>query len=110
MDPPFNDIWPIPGEEHHLETWNREDRSRPLNVMTPITTKLQLADFLCAVLEDREPLVDGEAGRRVVELFTGVYRSQLEHASLHYRYRSEPRRFQPWRKRVLAEQIIRTCS
>jgi len=82
MDPPFNDIWTIPGEEQNLETWNREDRSRPLNVMTHYH-QLQLADFLCAVLEDREPLVDGEAGRRVVELFTGVYRSQLEHATMH---------------------------
>ncbi len=43
--------------------------------------KVQLADFLDAVSEDRAPLVDGEAGRRVVELFTAVYRSQSEHAS-----------------------------
>jgi predicted dehydrogenase len=42
--------------------------------------QVQLADFLDAVLEDREPLVDAEAGRRVVELFTAVYRSQREHA------------------------------
>jgi predicted dehydrogenase len=42
--------------------------------------QLQLADFLCAVAENRNPMVDGEAGRRVVELFSAVYRSQLEHA------------------------------
>jgi UDP-N-acetyl-2-amino-2-deoxyglucuronate dehydrogenase len=42
--------------------------------------QLQLADFLDAVIEGREPAVDAEAGRRVVELFTAVYRSQLEHA------------------------------
>jgi UDP-N-acetyl-2-amino-2-deoxyglucuronate dehydrogenase len=82
MDPPFNDVWTVPGEERNLETWNREDRSRPWNVMT-YYHQLQLADFLNAVLEDRDPLVDGEAGRRVVELFTGVYRSQLEHASMY---------------------------
>jgi predicted dehydrogenase len=82
MDPPFNDIWTVPGEDGNLEAWNREDRSRPCNVMTHYH-QLQLADFLSAVLEDGEPLVDGEAGRRVVELFTGVYRSQLQHASVH---------------------------
>jgi len=42
--------------------------------------KMQLADFLDAVSEDREPLVNAEAGRHVVELFTAIYRSQLEHA------------------------------
>jgi predicted dehydrogenase len=79
-DPPFNDIWTIPGEESKLELWNREDRSRPWDVMTHYH-KIQLADFLDAVSEDREPLVGAEDGRRVVELFTAVYRSQLEHAS-----------------------------
>jgi UDP-N-acetyl-2-amino-2-deoxyglucuronate dehydrogenase len=80
MDPPFNDIWTVPGEESKLELWNREDRSRPWDVMTHYH-KMQLADFLDAVSEDRKPLVGAEDGRRVVELFTAVYRSQLEHAS-----------------------------
>ena len=79
MDPPFNDLWTVPGEEQHLNTWNAEDRSRPWNVMT-YYHQLQLADFLAAVSEDRAPFVDAEAGRRVVELFTAVYRSQLERA------------------------------
>jgi UDP-N-acetyl-2-amino-2-deoxyglucuronate dehydrogenase len=81
MDPPFNDIWTVPGEERNLEAWNREDRSRPCDVMTHYH-QIQLADFLAAVSEDREPMVDAEAGRRVVELFTAVYRSQSEHTSL----------------------------
>lgn len=75
MDPPFNDMWTIPGEENLLPEWNREDRSRPWNVMTHYHER-QLDDFLQAVMEDRQPLVDGEAGRSVVELFTAVYRSQ----------------------------------
>jgi predicted dehydrogenase len=79
MDPPFNDLWTIPGDESKLEEWTREDRSRPWNVMTHYH-KMQLGDFLSSVLEDREPAVDGEAGRRVVELFTAVYRSQQERA------------------------------
>jgi predicted dehydrogenase len=81
MDPPFNDIWTVPGEEQNLQRWNSEDRSRRWNVMTHYH-QIQLADFLDAVLQDRAPQVDGEAGRRVVELFTAVYQSQLDHASV----------------------------
>jgi len=75
MDPPFNDIWTVPGEEEMLPQWNREDRLRPWNVMTHYHAQ-QIGGFLDAVLQDREPQVDGEAGRKVVELFTAVYRSQ----------------------------------
>jgi UDP-N-acetyl-2-amino-2-deoxyglucuronate dehydrogenase len=77
MDPPFNDIWTIPGEESNLATWKSEDRSRPWDVMTHYH-EMQLGDFLNAVAEDRAPAVDAEAGRQVVELFTAVYRSQSE--------------------------------
>ena len=79
MESPFNDIWTVPGEEKNLAVWNAEDRSRPWNVMTHYH-QLQLADFLQDIEEDREPMVDAEAGRHVVELFTAVYRSQLERA------------------------------
>jgi UDP-N-acetyl-2-amino-2-deoxyglucuronate dehydrogenase len=44
--------------------------------------QLQLADFLEAVLEEREPLVNAKAGRQVVERFTAVYRSRSENAVL----------------------------
>jgi UDP-N-acetyl-2-amino-2-deoxyglucuronate dehydrogenase len=81
MDPPFNDIWTVPGEEGNLAAWNREDRSRPWNVMTHYH-EMQLGEFLCAVIEDRDPAVNAEDGRRVVELFTAVYRSQSQHASI----------------------------
>jgi UDP-N-acetyl-2-amino-2-deoxyglucuronate dehydrogenase len=81
MDPPFNDVWTVPGEEQNLHQWNSEDRSRQWDVMTHYH-QIQLADFLDAVLQDRVPQVDGEAGRRVVELFTAVYQSQLDHASV----------------------------
>ncbi len=81
MDPPFNDIWTVPGEEQNLQQWNSEDRARSWDVMTHYH-QIQLADFLDAVLQDRAPQVDGEAGRRVVELFTAVYQSQLDRASV----------------------------
>jgi UDP-N-acetyl-2-amino-2-deoxyglucuronate dehydrogenase len=69
----------VPGEEKCLDVWNKEDRSRPWNVMTHYH-QMQLADFLSAVLANREHTVDGESGRKVVELFTAVYRSQFERA------------------------------
>jgi predicted dehydrogenase len=81
MDPPFNDVWTVPGEENKLAEWNREDRERPVDVMTHYH-KLQLGEFLDAVAENREPQVNGEAGRQVVELFTAVYRSQKQHSNL----------------------------
>jgi UDP-N-acetyl-2-amino-2-deoxyglucuronate dehydrogenase len=77
MDPPFNDVWTVPGEENLLAGWVTEDRSRPWNVMTRYH-EVQLADFLCAVNHDRAPAIDGAAGRRVVELFTAFYKSQRE--------------------------------
>jgi UDP-N-acetyl-2-amino-2-deoxyglucuronate dehydrogenase len=83
MDPPFNDIWTVPGEEGLLAKWNREDRSRPCDVMTHYH-QLQLAEFLCAVIEDREPTANAEDGRRVVELFTAVYRSQLQRTPIPF--------------------------
>jgi UDP-N-acetyl-2-amino-2-deoxyglucuronate dehydrogenase len=77
MDPPFNDVWTVPGEENMLKVWNEEDRSRPWNVMTHYH-QIQISDFLDAITENRLPLVDGQAGRSVVELFTAVYRSQSQ--------------------------------
>jgi UDP-N-acetyl-2-amino-2-deoxyglucuronate dehydrogenase len=40
--------------------------------------RLQIQDFLRAVREGRPPLVTGEDGRAVVELFTAIYRSNRE--------------------------------
>ena len=38
----------------------------------------QIQDFLRAIIDDREPVVDGREGRKVVELFTAIYRSQRD--------------------------------
>jgi hypothetical protein len=54
-----------------LETWKREDESISWDVMTH-RHKMQREVFLSAVVEDRELLVNGEAGRSVVELFTAL--------------------------------------
>lgn len=74
--PPLNDLWTIPGEEGSLPLFEREDRER-LEGVDPVEHyhQMQVRDFLLAILENRPPLVTGEDGRAVVEIFEGIYRS-----------------------------------
>jgi predicted dehydrogenase len=82
-EPPLNDIWTVPGEEHLLARFQAEDRERFARVDATVHYHgLQIADFLRAVREGRPPLVTAEAGRAVVELFTAVYRSNRERRSV----------------------------
>lgn len=79
LEPPVNDLWTVPGEQSLLERWEREDRDffRTLDASS-YYHKLQVEDFLRAVLEHRQPLVTGEEGRKTVELFTAIYRSNRD--------------------------------
>lgn len=77
VDAPYNDMWTIPGEEGLLERWQREDRSRPWNIMTHYHER-QFEEFLDAVIAGREPAITGEDGRAVVELFQAVYSCERE--------------------------------
>lgn len=79
VEPPFNDLWTIPGEEAQLARWQTEDREqfRAIDLMT-YYHRLQIADFLEAIIDDRAPLVTGEDGRASVELFTAIYRSERD--------------------------------
>ena len=78
-EPPLNDLWTIPGEEHLLAAFQAEDRARFTQMdATTHYHGLQIQDFLRAVREGRPPLVTGEDGRAVVELFTAIYRSNRE--------------------------------
>lgn len=79
LEPPINDLWTVPGEEHLLDGWQAEDRAAFANINT--TTyyhQLQDQDFLRAILDDRDPMVTGVEGRKTVELFTAIYRSQRD--------------------------------
>ncbi len=78
-EPPLNDVWTIPGEEHLLAQFQAEDRAcfAQIDAATHYHA-LQIRDFLRAVREGRPPLVTGAAGRAVVELFTAIYRSNRE--------------------------------
>ena len=79
IDPPINDIWTVPGEEHLLAGWQAEDRARAsaVDVMTHYH-ELQIQDFLRAIVDDREPAISGREGRKHVEVFTAIYRSQRD--------------------------------
>jgi predicted dehydrogenase len=78
-EPPINDVWKVPGEEEKLARWQQEDADlfRTIDA-TKHYHRLQIRDFLQAVLEGREPMVSGEEGRKTVEIFTAIYRSQRD--------------------------------
>lgn len=84
-DPPFNDVWTVPGEEPLLSQWQAQDRERcsTIDVMTHYH-RLQIEDFLEAILTGREPGVTGREGRKHVEIFTAVYRSQRDRRPVRF--------------------------
>ena len=82
-EPPLNDLWTIPGEEDQLSRFQAEDRARfAVDRCRDPLPRLQIHDFLRAVIEDRPPLVTGEDGRRVVALFEAIYQSNREGRSV----------------------------
>lgn len=85
VDPPINDIWTIPGEEDALQSWQGADKqfASDNDPMSYYHT-LQIADMLDALLEGREPLVNGVEGRKSVEIFTAIYRSQRDHTKVKF--------------------------
>jgi UDP-N-acetyl-2-amino-2-deoxyglucuronate dehydrogenase len=78
LEPPVNDIWTIAGEERMLAEWQADDSKLFNGLANPMDHyfHLQISDFLQAIIDDREPLVTGEDGRKTVEIFTAIYRSQ----------------------------------
>jgi len=84
-EPPVNDVWKVPGEEELLPRWQAEDASffRTIDA-TRHYHRLQIQDFLQAILHGREPLVSGEEGRKTVEIFTAIYRSQRDRRPVRF--------------------------
>ena len=77
LEPPVNDLWTVPGEEKNLPLWQKQDADAFATIDPTIHFhRLQIRDFLEAVVAKREPLVTAADGRRTVELFTAIYRSQ----------------------------------
>jgi predicted dehydrogenase len=78
-EPPLNDLWTIPGEEHLLAEFQAADRAHFSAIKaTEHYHALQIHDFLHAVRDDRAPQVSGEEGRIVVAMFSAIYQSQRE--------------------------------
>lgn len=85
LEPPINDLWTVPGEESLLARWQEEDRATFASV-DPIKHyfTLQIQDFLDAIRDGREPHVTAQDGRRVVELFAGLYLSQQRNQPVQF--------------------------
>jgi predicted dehydrogenase len=67
------DVWTFEGEEEQRAAWERDERGRP---GFPEFHRLQLEDFVRAIIEDRDPAVTGEEGRKSLELIQAIYRTQ----------------------------------
>jgi predicted dehydrogenase len=79
LEPPVNDLWTVPSEEHLLKEWVKEDSDYFNGVDSAnYFFQLQFEDFIDAIIEDRKPMVSGEEGRITVEIFTAIYRSQRD--------------------------------
>ncbi len=77
--PPINDLWTVPGEEEMLTNFQERDAAAFRQAdSSDYYHMLQDRDFLQAVLTDREPLVTGVEGRKVVEIIAAIYRSQKD--------------------------------
>jgi predicted dehydrogenase len=84
-EPPINDLWTVTGEAELLKKWQQEDSDLFLRI-NPMEHyhRLQVEDFLEAILDDREPLITGEEGRKTVEIFTAIYRSQRDRKPVQF--------------------------
>jgi UDP-N-acetyl-2-amino-2-deoxyglucuronate dehydrogenase len=75
-EPPLNDLWTIPGEEHLLAEFQAADRAR-FQAIDPVAHyhALQIQDFLRSIQAGKRPVVTARDGRAVVEMFTAIYKS-----------------------------------
>ncbi len=89
-EPPVNDIWTIQGEESFLEKWRKEDTDffGTINPMDYFHER-QIENFLRSVINGKKPLVDGEEGRKTVELFTAIYRSNRDKKPIRFPLKPE---------------------
>jgi predicted dehydrogenase len=90
-EPPVNDLWTITGEENMLKEWIKQD-TVTFNSCDPTVyyMQCQIEDFIKAIRNNTEPSVTGEAGRRTVELFTAIYRSTRDNATVKFPLKPEP--------------------
>ncbi|MFZ4440010.1 MAG: Gfo/Idh/MocA family protein [Syntrophales bacterium] len=76
LEPPYNDLWTIPGQESMLPVWRAEDEAFFSKIdPTWYFFALQIAEFSESARAGRPPAVTGEDGRETVTIFEGIYRS-----------------------------------
>lgn len=84
-EPPYNDLWTVPGEEDMLDIWKKQDSDffNGVDNMYYFHDQ-QIQDFLQAVRDGRKPFVDGEEGRKSVAMFEAIYRSTKTNAPIKF--------------------------
>ncbi len=65
-------VWKVEGEE---ELKTEEKREKETLRVRPTGHMLQIQDFVNAIIENREPLVNGEEGRKALEIIVAIYMS-----------------------------------
>jgi len=76
-EPPYNHLWTVAGEQDLLQDWREQDNLTFARVdATQYYHKLQIQDFLQASIEGHTPMVTAEEGRKTVEIFSTIYKSQ----------------------------------
>jgi predicted dehydrogenase len=84
-EPPINDLWTVPGEQELLKQWQKEDSDLFVSInAVEFYHQVQIADFINAVIQSHDPLVTGEEGRKTVEIFTAIYRSQRDRKPVRF--------------------------
>ena len=90
LEPPLNDLWTIPGEETLSDIWKKEDTVH-FNKIDPAVYYMeqQIIDFINALESGTKPSVTGEDGRRTVELFCAIYRSNRYNVPVRFPLKTE---------------------
>ena len=85
LEPPKLDMWTIPDDREVWEQWNADDIAffETVNPMEHYH-RVQIEDFLRALIEEREPAITGREGRVTVEIFTAIYRSMRDRAPIKF--------------------------
>ena len=84
-EPPINDRWTVPGEEGLLKKWQKQDTDFFLSIdAVEHYHRLQISDFVTAIIEGHDPLITGEEGRKTVEIFTAIYRSNRDRKPIKF--------------------------
>lgn len=88
---PVLDLWTVPGEQDKLDQYIAEDKAafEALDDFMNHYHLEQINDFLQAVAEKRRPLITLEDGRKTVELFTAIYRSNRDHMPVRFPLKPE---------------------